>query len=122
MNLNELAIDDLRDAVRSNQVSFPSQVPTFPKLARSDLQWQLVQLYFVRGWSSEVIGKRYGVTRERVRQILVQWKHRAVLLGFIQHIPPAEPLMELSATAMPAEVPHYALTATASGAVSASRA
>jgi hypothetical protein len=90
MNVAELAIDTLRDAVHNNFVSFPAQVPAFPKLARADLQCKLVQLYFLRGWSSESIGKRYGITRERVRQILTQWKARAVFLGLIQYIPPVE--------------------------------
>jgi hypothetical protein len=125
MKLDQLALDALRDAVHHNLVSFPSQVPAFPKLARADLQCKMVQLYFVRRWSSESIGNRYGVTRERVRQILVQWKHRALLLGLIQYIPPAEGLAELAAvTECPAMVMHagasqYALSAPAPGSVAA---
>ena len=107
MNLTDLAIDALRDAVHKNQVSFPAQVPAFPKLARADLQCKLVQLYFLRGWSSDAIGRRYGVTRQRVRQILLQWRRRAVCLGFIQQIPPAEPLVQLPALAMYAGILHY---------------
>src|SRR5207247_2256226 len=45
------------------------------------------------GWSSESIGKRYGVTKNRVRQVLILWKRRAILLGFIQYIPPSDPLV-----------------------------
>ena len=121
INLTELAIDALRDAVHSNQVSFPAQVPAFPKLARADLQCKLVQLYFMRGWSSETIGQRYGFTRERVRQILIQWKRRAVQLGFIQPIPPVEPMTASPALAVHAGVPHYALIAPASASMAASQ-
>jgi hypothetical protein len=87
-NLSEMRIDDLRDAIRQNQVTFPSQVPTFPKHDRPDLQRKLVQLYFVLGWSGPKIGVRYGLRRLRVQQILNAWKRRAVELGYIQSVPP----------------------------------
>jgi hypothetical protein len=89
-NLSEMRIDDLRDAIRANQVTFPSQVPTFPKHDRPDLQRKLVQLYFVLGWSGPTIGVRYGLRRLRVQQILNAWKRRAVELGYIQSVPPVE--------------------------------
>ncbi len=120
MNLTELAINALRDAVHNNLVSFPAQVPAFPKLARADLQRKLVQLYFLRGWSSEAIGKRYGFTRERVRQILIQWKTRAVLLGLIQYIPPAE-RAEIPAALAAVEVPEYAMAQSASASMTAAQ-
>jgi transposase len=88
-NLSEMPIDELRDAIRKNQVTFPAQVPTFPKHDRSDVQRQLVQLYFVLGWSGPKIGVRYGLRRLRVQQILNAWKRRAVELGYIQCVPPA---------------------------------
>jgi hypothetical protein len=87
--LSEMRIDDLRDAIRKNQVTFPSQVPTFPKHDRPDLQRKLVQLYFVLGWSGPKIGVRYGLRRLRVQQILNAWKRRAVELGYIQTVPAA---------------------------------
>jgi hypothetical protein len=93
MELRDIAMNELRKALRANEVSFPAQVPVFPKLSRADRQRQIVQLYFMRGWSSESIGKRYGVTRSRVQQILILWKRRAVLLGFIQYIPPFDSLV-----------------------------
>ena len=89
-NLSEMRIDDLRDAIRANQVTFPSQVPMFPKHDRPDLQRKLVQLYFVLGWSGPKIGVRYGLRRLRVQQILNAWKRRAVELGYIQSVPPVE--------------------------------
>jgi hypothetical protein len=83
-----LRIDALRWAVRTNQVSFPSQAPTFGKHDRADLQWRLAQLYFVCGWNCEGIAAKYGLIRQRVRQILNTWKRRAVETGHIQFIPP----------------------------------
>jgi hypothetical protein len=89
-HLEETDIGDLREAIRANRVSFPSQVPTFPKHERPDLQRKLVQLYFVLGWNCDTIGARYGLVPSRVRQILNTWKRRAVKTGYIQHIPPVE--------------------------------
>ena len=86
-NLSEMPIDELREAVRKNEVSFPAQIPTFPKHDRPDVQRQLVQLYFLMGWSGPKIGVRYGLRRSRVQQILNSWKRRAVELGYIQSVP-----------------------------------
>ena len=94
--LREMRVDKLRHAIRKNQVSFPSQVPTFPKLDRSDVQRQVVQLYFVLGWPGPKIGARFGLGRTRVEQILNGWKRRAVDIGYIQSIPSAESLKPLS--------------------------
>jgi hypothetical protein len=88
--LDTLRIDELRVAIRSNQVSFPSSVPTFGRHDRADLQWKLAQLYFVLGWNCEGIGAKYGLIHQRVRQILNTWKRRAVETGYIQYIPPAD--------------------------------
>jgi hypothetical protein len=84
VHLEETNIADLREAIRANWVSFPSQVPTFPKHDRPDLQRKLAQLYFVLGWNCDNIGARYGLVPARVRQILNRWKHRAVKTGYIQ--------------------------------------
>jgi len=92
-NLSEMPIDELREAIRKNQVSFPAQIPTFPKHDRPDVQRQLVQLYFLLGWSGPKIGVRYGLRRLRVQQILNAWKKRAVELGYIQCVPAADVLM-----------------------------
>src|SRR5579862_1767576 len=87
--LIEMRTDKLRQAIRKNQVSFPSQVPSFPKHDRPDLQQKLAQLYFVCGWSGPKIGARYGLSRLRIQQILNTWKRRAVEQGYIQTVPPA---------------------------------
>jgi two-component system KDP operon response regulator KdpE len=89
IKLDGLRIDGLRDAIRANWVSFPSQVPTFERHDRPDLQRKLVQLYFVLGWNCENIATRYGLIHQRVRQILTTWKRRALEMGYIQYIPPA---------------------------------
>jgi hypothetical protein len=94
MNVNDLPIDSLRAALWANHVSFPAQVPVFSKLASADRQRQVVQLYFLRGWSAERIGQRYSITDRRVRQIVTIWTRRAVQLGFIQYIPPSDLIAE----------------------------
>jgi len=86
-NIERLRINNLRSAIRSNRISFPSQVPVFPKHDRADLQRRIVQLYFLFGWSCERIGGRYLLRRQRVQQILRAWKRRAVQMGYLQLIP-----------------------------------
>lgn len=88
-NIDELSLAELRRKVRRNRASFPSQVPTFPKHDRPDLQRKLVQLYFLFGWSCNRIALRHGILRQRVQQILSTWKRRAIQMGYIQEIPPA---------------------------------
>jgi transposase len=90
VKLYRLRADQLRVAIRNNQVSFPSQVPIFERHDRPDLQRSIVQLYFTLGWSCETIAMRYGMIRQRIGQILRTWQKRAVEMGYIQYIPPAE--------------------------------
>jgi len=85
-----MRVDKLREAIQSKQVSFPSQIPTFFKHTRPDLQRKLVQLYFVCGWSRPKIRARYGLSAQRFQQILSTWKNRAIELGLIQTIPPEQ--------------------------------
>jgi hypothetical protein len=115
IKLDVLRMDQLREAIRNNWVSFPSPVPTFKKHDRPDLQWKLVQLYFVRGWNCKSIADRYGFSRQRSRQILMTWKRRAVEMGYIQYIPPPENLsiaapiqsaLLLASDFLPPSVPH----------------
>jgi len=89
-NIHVMSLNRLREAIRSNSISFPAQVPVFEKHDRPDLQQKLVQLYFVLGWSCMDIAARYGLIRQRVQQILNTWKRRAVDMGYVQHIPSAE--------------------------------
>jgi len=89
--IEEVSLNELRRKVRDNLVSFPSQVPIFPKHDRPDLQRKAVQLYFLFGWSCSRIAQRYGVLRQRIQQILSTWKRRAIEMGYVQDIPPALP-------------------------------
>jgi hypothetical protein len=95
--LKSLRIDQLREALRMNSVSFPSQVPVFNRDDRPDLQRKFAQLYFVLGWSCGRIAVRYGIVRQRVGQILNAWTRRAVEMEYIQIIPPPEVLTLLAA-------------------------
>jgi hypothetical protein len=89
--IERLTLNELRRRVRQNRVSFPSQVPTFEKHDRPDVQRKAVQLYFLFGWSCSRIAQRLGLLRQRVQQILSTWKRRAIQMGYIQEIPPAMP-------------------------------
>lgn len=80
-------IRDLRAAIWNQAVCFPAQVPIFMNLHRADIQWRIAVLYFVRGWSSMKIAKRYGVTTKRVAQMLRQWTSRAIDRGYLSLIP-----------------------------------
>jgi hypothetical protein len=93
-SIEQLSLNELRGKIRRNRVSFPSQVPTFAKHDRPDLQRKTVQLYFLFGWSCSRIAQRYGVLRQRIQQILSTWKRRAIQMGYIQEIPPAMPARE----------------------------
>jgi two-component system, OmpR family, KDP operon response regulator KdpE len=96
-----LSIRELREEIRANAVSFPSQTPVFRRHDRPDLQWKFVQLYFVRGWNCASIAVRYQITPGRVRGILNTWKRRAIETGYVQYIPPPDVLR----AAMPKDSP-----------------
>jgi hypothetical protein len=49
----------VRLAIWNRRVSFPLQIPAFEKQPRSDIQWRVVGLYFIRRWSVREIGKQY---------------------------------------------------------------
>jgi hypothetical protein len=100
--MQKLKINQLRSAIRSNRVTFPSQVPIFRKHDRADLQERLVLLYFLFGWSCTRIGLRYGLTRQRTQQILNTWALRAMQMGYVQKIPPPKSLRALAAVFRPA--------------------
>jgi len=98
MSVGQMSLRRLREAIQNNRVSFPSQIPTFLCQSRADIQWRLVELYFVRNWSCPELGQRYGMTMERARQIIFNWVQRAVALGYLQDIPPVTaPLIDTPA-------------------------
>jgi hypothetical protein len=92
--IEDFSLNELRKKIRQNRVSFPSQVPTFAKHDRPDVQRKAVQLYFLFGWSCKRIAQRHGLLRQRVQQILSTWKRRAIQMGYIQEIPPAMPSLK----------------------------
>jgi hypothetical protein len=95
LNLTKLRLDQLQEAIRTNQVSFPSQVPLFIKHDKGKSQCHVVLLYFVLGWTCDKIAKRYSVTRQHIWQIVSEWRRHAVKLGYLQVIPPADVFMLL---------------------------
>jgi hypothetical protein len=78
----------LRQAIRNNWVSFPSQTPCFSGDKCGGLHWRIAQLYFVSGWSVGRICLRHRMSKQTVRNILSQWRLRAVAAGFVQEILP----------------------------------
>jgi hypothetical protein len=87
LNNGKLTLRAIRNAIRCHSISFPAQVPIFRHLHRPDIQWRIVLLYFVHGWPSTRIAARYGMTRERVVQLLRQWTSRAISRGYLDRIP-----------------------------------
>jgi hypothetical protein len=98
--VEEPRINRLRDSIQANQVHFPMPVPTFPYQFRADIQWRLVELYFVRGWSTKRIAERYGLTARRIQQSLQHWVISAMERGYLQAIPP-EPVFAAGRAALP---------------------
>ena len=82
-----LRIDHLRDAIQTNQISFPVPAPIFSCEYRADVQWRLAELYFVRGWEPMRLAERYRISSARVRQSLRSWARRAAKQGYLQSIP-----------------------------------
>jgi hypothetical protein len=78
----------LRRAIRMNIVSFPSQIPSFPKGSQADMQWRMVLLFFVRGWGVAKIAARFQVPNHRVWTLLNGWSVRAMAQGHVQVIDP----------------------------------
>jgi hypothetical protein len=78
----------LRRAIRMNIVSFPSQIPSFPKGSQADMQWRMVLLFFVRGWSVAKIAERFQAPNHRVWTLLNGWSVRAMAQGHVQVIDP----------------------------------
>jgi Sigma-70, region 4 len=91
LQIAQMSLRHLRAAIQNDEISFPSQVPVFACQSRADIQWRLVELYFVHNWSCSDLGERYGVTMERARQLISQWVRRAAVLGYLQEIPAEAP-------------------------------
>ena len=78
----------LREAIRRNIVSFPSQVPILSKQPPDGMQWRMVLLFFVSGWRLTDIAARFRVPMHRVHQVLNFWSVRALALGYVEIIDP----------------------------------
>ncbi len=52
LGLKALTLKQLRSAIRSNAVSFPSQMPLLTQRLKED-QWRIAHLYFIAGWGFE---------------------------------------------------------------------
>lgn len=78
----------LRRAIRKNIVSFPSQIPVSSMHLPDAVQWRMVLLYFVRGWSQADIAGRFKVPKHRVFHHLNNWAVRALALGYVEIIDP----------------------------------
>jgi hypothetical protein len=87
MDISQLGNPRLQDAIRRNLVSFPAQAPTYRKQARTDIQWRIAVLYFVRGWTFGAIAERYGLSRARAGQIARAWRAASIKAGYIQGVP-----------------------------------
>lgn len=96
-------LNRLRDQIRSNRMSFPAQAPILTgRHYRADIQWRVVELYFIHGWASARIAARYNVGEKRIHQLLREWTRRAIDLGYLQEIPSADELW-------PPEAPEQAM-------------
>lgn len=100
MDLLSLGNRAIQGAVRHNLVSFPAGALVFPRQSRTDLQWRIAVLYFVRGWSFSAIARRYGLTHERIGQIARDWRKASIAAGYIQEIP-ADPFVNSCEPSLP---------------------
>lgn len=104
MNNSETSLPRLRNAIQHNNISFPSQLPIFPRQSRADIQWRLVELYFICNWSCDRLGKRYKISGERVQQTIRQWVRRAKCLGYLQEVLPVTLPLANSAQPCPSDL------------------
>jgi len=94
LDLKAFTLPQLRSAIRRNEVSFPSQMPFLtPRI--NENQWRLAHLYFVAGWSLRALGKRYNLAFWWAGKLVHEWVERAIALGYVQEIPPEEPLQAI---------------------------
>jgi two-component system, OmpR family, KDP operon response regulator KdpE len=95
MEAGTMRLTRLREAICSNRVSFPSQIPLFVRSGAAEVQLHTVQLYFLQGWNCGQIAKRYGCSRFHVWHMVSEWRRHAASLGYLQTIPPAHVLGDL---------------------------
>jgi hypothetical protein len=115
MNTAETSLPRLRNAIQHNKISFPSQVPIFPRQSRVDIQWRLVELYFVCNWTCDRLGRRYEISGERVQQIIRHWVRRAMVLGYLQEVLPVTLPLASSVQSCPSDLTAAARTLDSDG-------
>src|ERR1700722_2178036 len=88
MNISLIGNSTLRIAIQRNLVSFPSQMPCLRSRTDGNRQERIAHLYFVQSWTQRQICSRYGLSRGTVRNLVSEWRIRAVAGGYIQDIEP----------------------------------
>jgi len=86
-------LGQFRKAIRQNEIAFPSPTLQFPCQSRPDVQWRVAELFLVHGWTCARLAARYAVTRGRIWWFVRTWVNRAVALGYLQDIPPADTMI-----------------------------
>lgn len=95
-DLRGRTLNQLRAAIQSNAVSFPSPTPMFPGREAGHLQWRMAHLFFVAGWSMGELGRRYQMPPWRATLLVRDWADRVIALRLVEAIPdePQWPLKE----------------------------
>ena len=91
METHARTLRQLRIAIQANQIAISSPMLVFDGQSRGEIQWRVAELFLIHGWTCARIGRRYGVTRGRIWQMIRGWVDRAQRLGYLQEIPPAIP-------------------------------
>jgi DNA-binding winged helix-turn-helix (wHTH) protein len=86
-------LEQLRAAIQKGEVVFPSPAPRFRCQCRPEIQWRVAELYLIHGWTCSRLAARYGVTRGRIWWFVRSWIDRALALGYLQDIPPADTMI-----------------------------
>lgn len=105
MERTHRTLQQFRRAIQANQIAFPSPAPKFPCQCRPDVQWRSAELFLIHGWTCARLATRYGVTRGRIWWFVRSWIDRALTLGYLQEIPPADASVGANAPAVLVEVP-----------------
>lgn len=93
MERTRRTLQQFREAIRRNEIVFPSPVPKFPCQCQPEIQWRAAELFLIHGWTCVRLGARYGVTRGRMWRYVRNWIDRAQALGYLEDIPPADTMI-----------------------------
>ena len=101
MERTRRTLQQYREAIHRNEVVFPSPAPQFPCQCRPDVQWRVAELFLIHGWTCARLADRYGVTRGRIWWFVRTWIDRALALGYLQDIPPADTMLAAASHTTP---------------------